>query len=138
MGNERIPWIDIAKGILILIVILHHMPQVADRLLNVDNLKLLEKSSCLYLSYFMPAFFIITGLCTNFNKSFSSFFEKNFRQLIIPSLVFSILLYWIELIISQNYIVSNYFSRIIPIIIWGGIFGSFQHCLLAKSCYGQK
>ena len=64
--KERIHYIDVAKGLLIILVILHHFPQLMDQY-GVSNpfLQFLDSASDYYNAFFMPTFFIITGYCTN-------------------------------------------------------------------------
>lgn len=86
--KERIHWIDVMKGLLILIVVFHHLPQIAiaigydnDFWVYYDNLKRY------YCCWFMASFFIATGLCSNFNKPFKDFFISSFKTLIIPAVI---------------------------------------------------
>ncbi len=93
MHRERVDYFDIAKGILIVIVILGHA------LLYVGNAGITHYGhnmfsavySC-FMVFYMQAFFLINGLTTNFNYSFSEFSKKKFLTLMIPCLVFSLLI----------------------------------------------
>lgn len=89
---NRLSYIDSAKGILIIIVIMHHLPQVAIRICEIDsdNLQIMDSYSFLYCSFFMQAFFFITGFCTSFEKEFSEFFLRNFKTIILSGLLLSI------------------------------------------------
>lgn len=90
---ERKHFIDIAKGILILIVIVRHQANITvlERGLNVTFLQYLIDEQCLYISYYMPAFFIITGYCTNFNISCLKFMKKKFCTIMIPAFTLGII-----------------------------------------------
>lgn len=81
MEKERIPYIDVAKGLLILMVLLHHMPHVV-RILGVTDSFYQGVDDCafLYSTYFMPAFFLITGYCSRQTR------ELNVRNLVIKNL----------------------------------------------------
>lgn len=94
MTHKRITYLDVAKGLLILLVIYDHLPDVYLTLLERDNLfiEYLNEGQWIYKLFFMPAFFCITGMCSNFNKKFHPFLISNFKTLIIPNLVFSVLL----------------------------------------------
>lgn len=46
--------------------------------------------SILYMCFFMPAFFFITGYVSNFNKSYRDFFSSNIKGLIVPYISFTI------------------------------------------------
>lgn len=81
MGVKRIEFIDIAKGIGIILVIIGHC---------IDRQNLLSKWIS---SFHMPLFFIISGICFQNTKyqSFLLFFRKRFKTLLLPCFYFSIL-----------------------------------------------
>lgn len=76
------------------LVVLGHMDNTAvmsgihDNL--IKNIDLIER---IWTPFFMGTFFVITGYCSNFGKSFKSFFFSRIKSLIIPSITFEILLY---------------------------------------------
>lgn len=90
--KERLHYIDIMKGITMLVVVLHHVLWI-----TVDE-KGVTNSTMLYLhgwqdmlaSFIMPAFFFCTGYCSSFNKPFKQFFISNFKSLLIPSITIGI------------------------------------------------
>lgn len=99
--KERIHYIDVAKGILIILVILHHFPQLLMEQYGVSNsfLKFLDSASDYYNAFFMPAFFIITGYCTNFSKlPLSRFFVHQINTIMIPAFCLGAVSVWISLI----------------------------------------
>lgn len=106
--NSRFQYIDIAKGILIVLVVINHLPQVAKLQFDNNSLNILSKANFLWAFYFMPAFFIITGYCSSFDKSFLNFFIKNFKQIMIPAIIINILLKWFENLISFDPNISHY------------------------------
>lgn len=73
--NNRIPYIDAAKGLSIIAVVLSH---------EFSSVKPLV----LFLNSFMlPAFFFLSGVCTNVDKyTFRNFTTHRFKSLIIPYL----------------------------------------------------
>lgn len=84
--KERVNYIDVAKGLLIVLVFVGHMARRLN--VNGDDAFL----SCftitreyLWTSFYMPAFFVITGYCSNFALPFKTFVEKNIKTLIIPA-----------------------------------------------------
>lgn len=91
MSKSRLAYIDIAKGILISIVIFHHISFQAN-LAGIHNGCIQWNFTFLplYASWFMPAFFMITGYCSIFNRSIRSFVKDNIATLIWPMLVFYI------------------------------------------------
>lgn len=82
---ERLNYIDVIKGVLILIVIIHHIPDVSRDLSLSDSVSWLGSAQLLYVGFFMTAFFIISGMVSNFNKPFCAFCIASFKGLMIPS-----------------------------------------------------
>lgn len=86
----RIIWIDTLKGLLIISVVIHHISWYVndccglrnDAFVTIDNVP-----SYLWVSFFMPCFFTITGYCSNFTKEFGTFLKANIVSLLWPSLV---------------------------------------------------
>lgn len=75
---ERNKWLDVAKGITIILMVLGHT-SIPDRLSNF------------IFAFHMPLFFIASGWCTNWAKdNYGSFVLKKLRTLGIPFLVYSI------------------------------------------------
>lgn len=80
MSNNRIKYIDVAKGIGIISVILVHT--------NIPHplLKYL-------LSFNMPLFFVLSGLTFSTRYNFKDFLKKKFQTLLIPYFSFSVIFY---------------------------------------------
>lgn len=90
--KERIRWIDSAKGILIILLIIHHIARMISNergygLSNVLFLNADEFNFKTFVSFFMPSFFIISGMCTNFDKDFKSFLHSTALTLILPAAI---------------------------------------------------
>lgn len=82
---NRLHYIDIAKGILILCLLVSHFGIALEK----NNVGTQFFAPILYFVpmfsvFFMQCFFIITGYCSNLNISDKSYFEKLSRQLIVP------------------------------------------------------
>ena len=79
---KRIDWIDICKFFSIALVVWLHfgIPQKLDGLVH---------------EWHMPIFYLLSGLCFNFEKhsDFCKFLLSRFRTLLIPYLLFSVVLY---------------------------------------------
>lgn len=117
VNNNRITWVDIAKGLLILIVVWSHVPSIAlsQRLgLHHEGLNIMGKLMFIFNCFFMHAFFVLSGYTTNFKKNFTEFFYSSFKSLIIPAFCFSIItcllysllfqdLYFVHLVFSKEY-----------------------------------
>lgn len=61
--NNRQNWIDIAKGILIFIVALGHIGFCTKDETYKDVFGFTSQLTLFYISYYIPAFFVITGMC---------------------------------------------------------------------------
>lgn len=89
--KRRLNYLDLAKGLLISLVVFHHIPYV---LRNVDPSIYIEdmiKMEVFYTSFFMCAFFMITGMTFCPNGTLWTFVKKNFRALILPGILLAII-----------------------------------------------
>lgn len=86
--TKRIEWIDIAKGIGILLVILGHSVKFGGTFHN------------LIFSFHMPLFFVLSGI-TYRQKDNKTFICKKFKTLIIPYVVFCIIGFALSIIIPS-------------------------------------
>ena len=86
---KRIAWIDVAKGLLIALVVFHHFPKCTHYINPVWQF--LWDVEWLYTPYFMATFFIITGYCSNFKLEFKAFILKNFKTLLVANFFMFIL-----------------------------------------------
>ncbi|MCH4853769.1 acyltransferase [Bifidobacterium pseudolongum] len=83
---QRILWIDIAKGIAMLLVFYGHLGGAGD---NPWFPNLTGSIWVVYL-FHMPLFFMLSGLTFHPNKDFRTFFISRFKRLVIPYFFFSI------------------------------------------------
>lgn len=77
MEKKRNQWLDVAKGITIILMVLGHtsIPQVASNFI---------------WAFHMPLFFIASGWCTNWNKlGFVEFSKRKVQTLLIPFFAYS-------------------------------------------------
>ena len=80
-SNNRIEYLDIAKGIGIILVIIGHC------------ISMKSYMGRFIYTFHMPLFFFIAGLCFNETRyTFSIFLTKRIRQLIVPCIFFTLLL----------------------------------------------
>jgi fucose 4-O-acetylase-like acetyltransferase len=137
MPNTRIYYIDVAKGLLILMVVLPHMSQVAD-LYNIHNkgFELIRISSRSWVGYYMPAFFLITGMCSNFTQTFKAFLLKNLKTLMLPSFTLMALCVWIENILNGSLDIRDYLSvGFSSFLKCGGLYWFITALFIAKILY---
>ncbi len=101
--GKRLLYIDAQKGILILLVVFHHINNYA-RSLNIviDEIDMIFKINYLFVGFFMQAFFFLTGYLSSFNRDFFCFVKSNAQSLLLP-----IVFFWLI-----NGSVETYFSHI--------------------------
>lgn len=104
--RKRIDYIDIAKGIGILFVILAHS--------EFNHFHLLRFLSGIGWTFHMPLFFILSGLC--FRKKGKEIFYNLFKRLVVPY-YFTIFLFVVF------YLALGHIHESMD-WIWGGIYGS--------------
>ena len=95
--KKRIPYYDVAKGVLICLVIISHIYLETLSVAKIPNntFAYMRSWQWIHVSFFMPAFFVITGLCSNFEKEFKPFLISNIRTILIPAIVFDLLFFTI-------------------------------------------
>lgn len=76
LDRQRLDYIDVAKGIGIIFVVLSHI-------INQDSII----NSVIY-SFHVPLFFILSGLFVNPKQSFKTYFLKNVKRLLFPFIIF--------------------------------------------------
>lgn len=88
----RIKYLDIAKGILIMLLVFSHFTSAVRQIpIESDYFHWVGRANRVFTIFFMPAFFIISGYCSNFNKNISSFLISRTKSLIVPLITFSII-----------------------------------------------
>ena len=89
--KTRIEWIDVCKGILILLMVWGHIPNISERHgIDVTYMNEFLALTPYYICWFMQAFFILTGFTTNFNIRGGDFVKKQIKTLIVPWFCFSL------------------------------------------------
>lgn len=84
MASIRLQWLDIAKGLTIILMVLGHtsIPEFASRFI---------------WAFHMPLFFIASGWTTNWEKkSLVEFTRHKFRTIMVPFFVYSAIVLTIE------------------------------------------
>lgn len=113
---KRLPYIDVAKGLLILCLFYGHTI-VYGRILGINDAAshLIGKTGGIYNSYFMQTFFIITGFCSNFSSPFLSFLKKNIKTILLPGIIlYSLGNFLYEITLGQ----LNLYSELTNLINW--------------------
>jgi fucose 4-O-acetylase-like acetyltransferase len=88
MNKVRYDWIDVAKGILICLMLYGHIRVYGPMDgLNDEPMRIMGYASGLYGAFFMQAFFIVTGFCATFKVAFKTYLWKNIKTLMLPTLL---------------------------------------------------
>ena len=92
VATKRLPWIDVTKEVLILLMVVGHIINKASNsgIISTYLLKCFSLSS-LYTCFFMQAFILLTGYTSNFEKSFKDFATSLVKTILIPWLSFSVI-----------------------------------------------
>lgn len=90
--KERVHWIDIAKGVMIIGMVLNHIPNLSNRLgVDLSSFPWGLTLGSAYGVFTMQSFFILSGYTSNFDQSPSLFFLKQIRSLLLPYISFSLI-----------------------------------------------
>lgn len=91
--KERYHWVDVAKGLLIILLLVHHFSSATRRLgISNDQFWFVTCWQIIYTCFFMQAFFFLSGYCSNFSHPAKRFFTKLLKQLIIPFVCFQLII----------------------------------------------
>lgn len=127
MEKERLHYIDVAKGLLILMVIYGHIYAVMHtNEINNTFADYIRQSCNLFISFYMPCFFVITGFCSNFKKPFFQFIFQSFKTIILPGFSLSLLL------LVRNVNQESLCSFAKNMLLYGGNYWFLTSLFLAK------
>lgn len=89
LQKERLHWVDVAKGILIVFVAMVHIIGRGEELRiscpAIDAIGPIASVLC----FRMPAFFILAGFWGKYDMSFKKFVLKNAKGMLLPLIIFS-------------------------------------------------
>ena len=129
-AKERLHWIDVAKGLLILLVVYGHL-YAWTRKLNPEAADILLQSLNFFLSFYMPAFFVITGYCSNFKKPFLDFFFSSFKTILLPGLTFALF----DAVISFDVNIQRLYRIAKDFILYGGQYWFLSALFMGRIIY---
>lgn len=140
MNNQRFQYIDVAKGLLIILVVFHHIPIVIERLgVEDDVFSCFHNNEFVYTPFFMAAFFSITG----FISGSKHYHQRGVRETILRSLKGIILPGFTLGIINQLIMAIFYggvmvdylripFSAIKQLLLYGGNYWFLSAMFLSR------
>ena len=147
MEKKRLSYIDIAKGILILFLLMGHAllfirnEGIDDGFINgFQRLRLY-----LWTPYYMPAFFVITGYCSNFDKPFPTFLWQNIKTLKIPAMIFGTFLVFVTMMNHHTFSIQRFFHHVSLCVIDSGLWfldalfiAKVLYWAMLKCCRGRR
>ncbi len=89
LHNERLHWVDVSKGILIVLVAMVHIIGRGEELGIVCPAISIIGVLGGILCFRMPAFFILAGFWGKYDMCFKDFLVRNSKGLLLPLLIFS-------------------------------------------------
>lgn len=108
MEIERIHWVDIAKGLMIIGMVLNHIPGVCSNYgIDISSFKF-GPIGYVYGVFTMQTFFLLSGYTSNFDKGFGEFLKKQIKSLIIPYIFFLPLIFVIVKKMTMEVFGENY------------------------------
>ena len=136
--KKRISYYDVAKGVLICLVIISHIYLETLSVAKIPNSTFawLRSWQWIHVSFFMPAFFIITGLCSNFNKDFNLFLINNVRTILIPAIFFDLFFFSIpSFLMGQGLLNDVMMGFVKRALAFGGVFWFLPCLFISKTIY---
>lgn len=114
MIRNRIDYIDITKGILILLVLVQHYSSAIRSLgISTDFDNGYTAWHPAFLMFIMPCFFFVSGYCSNFDIDCRSFYKKTLKCLVIPYVMFQLINCFLYMIaVEQELSFKAFFSLV--------------------------
>ena len=101
--KERVHYLDTAKGILILVVLVCHFTWIGSLFqIKTYTCQALDAFEMFWTPFFMAAFFCVTGMCSSFGGNWRAFLFKGIKQLLLPAIVLGLLSAFIGYIITYG------------------------------------
>ncbi len=106
--KKRIDFIDVAKGIAIILVVIGHLPR---DIMRENNILINFIYQWIYI-FHMPLFFFLSGYLTKkyINKNKSKYITNKVKKMLIPWIFYNIIIYLIMYIADMFPLVHNMFQ----------------------------
>lgn len=128
MEKKRLNYIDVAKGILILMVVYGHIYGNA-KYMDCATVEWVRQSCNLFIPFYMPCFFVITGFCSSFKKPFVSLLWQSFKTIILPGITLSLMLMVMDINMKSILALSK------DILVYGGRYWFLSSLFIARIIY---
>lgn len=108
MASERIRYFDVAKGILIILLVFAHFRSAVNRLpYDSPYFEYVYGWNNIFTCFYMPAFFVISGYCSNFKKQAGVFSISLLKSLLLPNITLSLLAVISTSLINHDYVINS-------------------------------
>lgn len=111
MEKKRVAYFDVAKGILILLLVFAHFRSAVARVpFESEYFSWVYVWNRIFTCFYMPAFFFISGYCSNFKKSPRDFFVSLAKNLLLPLVTLNVIDVMLSSAVNQQNILSNLYT----------------------------
>lgn len=128
---------DIAKGILIILLVIAHFYSAQSRLpFKNEYFTYVTGWNSIFTCFYMPAFFVISGYCSNFSKDFRKFLYSLLKNLFLPLMVLSLINNWLWTVATGG---GSVITATMEVFKKGGTLWFIQALIVAKLiCYALR
>ena len=112
-----------------LMVVYGHIYGNAVSMMDFTSIGIIHQSCSLFIPFYMPCFFVLTGFCSSFNKPFRPFLLKSLKTIILPGVTLSFLL----LLTNLNH--DSVIKWVKNIVLYGGDYWFLSSLFLARIVY---
>ena len=146
----RLPYMDVMKGILIIMVVFGHIYYALEEYggLTLDNVTYNITAfiaNVLIAPYYMAAFFFVTGFCSSFKKPITIQIKDDFRQLVLPGFLISLIMglfttssgklvdFVIDMLIKAKvpwFVMSLFWAKLLFRLITDNMKATWQHVMV--------
>lgn len=132
----RIKYLDIAKGVLIVLLVFAHFRSAVNRIpYDSHYFEMVYGWNNIFTCFYMPAFFIISGYCSNYKKTFGTFLISLVKSLLIPLIAFTLIDQAAISLINR----TNYLEQLWRHVMNGGGLWFLQAMIIGKLIlYGMR
>lgn len=113
MEKKRIVYFDVAKGILILLLVFAHFRSAINRVpFESDYFSWVYGWNNIFTCFYMPAFFFISGYCSNFSKPLRDFLISLTKNLLLPLITLNVIDVMLSSAVNQQNFVHNLYVNV--------------------------
>lgn len=114
MASSRLPYMDVAKGLGIVLVLYYHVPLYVrmSGATTAESLAGFIESAHVFLPFFMPVFFVISGFFMHSSKSFGRALWSDVRHLLLFGLLLQFINTLIQIVVYGSGVITWWLSTL--------------------------